>query len=135
MVLRPVFVAALTALGVAAAGAQEDGGFAAPSGNIACDYFEGFLRCDLMEISNRVPPRPDDCDLDWGKAFGMAADDRSAYRLCHGDTVFGSSTPVLDYGSSWSRGGFTCISTERGLTCRNAHGAGWDLSRGNQVLY
>lgn len=123
------------ALGLAPASAQDMDSFRSPTGNIACSYFEGFLRCDLRSVSNRLPQPPSDCDLDWGKAFEMAFDDRRAARICHGDTVFDPGAPVLGYGDSWAGGGFSCISSERGMSCRNGRGAGWDLSRGQQTLY
>jgi len=115
--------------------AQEMASFRSPSGNIACMYVDGFLRCDLGEVSNRLPKRPADCDLEWGKAFEMASSSRHAGRICHGDTVFDPSAPVLPYGASWQGGGFSCISSQRGMNCRNARGAGWDLSRARQTLY
>src|SRR4051812_28883634 len=60
----------------ASAVAQGATGFRSPSGNIHCQYFGGkdaTVRCDLRQISNRPPPRPADCDLEWGKAFEISA--------------------------------------------------------------
>jgi hypothetical protein len=37
--------------------------------------------------------------------------------------------PVLAYGSSWSRGAFTCRSETNGISCENATGNGFFLSR------
>ena len=113
----------------------QEASFRSPSGNIACMYIDGFLRCDLGEVSNRLPKRPADCDLEWGKAFEMGASSRHAQRICHGDTVFDPSAPVLPYGASWQGGTFSCISSERGMSCRNARGAGWDLARAKQSIY
>ena len=110
--------------------------FRSPSGNIHCAYFgDGSLRCDIAETEGRAPRRPADCDLDWGNAFEMTERSRRAGRICHGDTVMDPDAAVLSYGSSWSGGGFSCLSSARGISCRNARGAGWDLSRSSQVLY
>lgn len=125
----------ITLLAVAPASAQDIDSFQSPSGNIGCSYFEGFLRCDIGRVSNRLPARPSDCDLEWGKAFEMTFDGRHAERICHGDTVLDPEAPVLRYGASWSMAGITCMSSERGISCRNAQGAGWDLARARQQLY
>jgi hypothetical protein len=39
------------------------------------------LRCDVMKISNKPPPRPKDFDLDWGRAFEISGTGASAQRL------------------------------------------------------
>ena len=49
--------------------------------------------------------------------------------VCAGDTVLGERGPPLAYGSRFSRGGITCVSRATGLTCRNAAGRGFFLSR------
>jgi len=121
-----------------AALAQDDEGFRSPTGNIHCLYFPidgiGSLRCDIQQITNRLPQPPEDCELDWGTAFAMDVETRHAERICHGDTVVGRY-PILSYGQIWSRGGFICRSTQLGMSCRNRLGAGFDLSRSSQKLY
>jgi hypothetical protein len=120
------------------ASAQDDEGFRSPTGNIHCALVRidgrASLRCDIQQITNRLPQPPADCDLDWGKAFSMDVDDRHAGRICHGDTVVGRY-PILAYGQIWSRGGFICRSDQTGMSCRNRQGAGFDLSRSSQKLY
>ncbi|MHB2168240.1 DUF6636 domain-containing protein [Alsobacter sp. R-9] len=138
--------APLAAAGVLAAGliaaapasAQSSvNGFVMPSGNIYCLADDGdgvFLRCDLKSIARR-PPRPRDCDLDYGTAFEVSDKDRPAARICHGDTVMDEGYPVLPYGASWTRFGFVCLSDMKGVTCRNRHGRGFFLSRATQTLF
>ena len=109
-------------------------GFKSPSGNIHCQVFGGELRCDIAQVSGPLPPRPRDCELEWGQAFAMTATSRSE-RLCYGDTVADNSLPVLAYGSTWRRGGFTCTSEQTGVTCSNAPGHGFALSRAVQRLF
>ncbi len=57
--------------------APQTAGFKTPSSNIHCQFFEiegdKSLRCDIHEITNRPPPRPRDCDLEWGQAFEINA--------------------------------------------------------------
>jgi len=141
MALKKKLLAAavLTAACVQPALAQDSDGFRAPSGNIHCMYFSGdgqaALRCDIQQISGRPPARPRDCDLEYGKAFEVMANAQRAARICHGDTVADPNLRVLAYGQAWARGGFTCTSAETGITCRNARGAGFELSRANQRVF
>lgn len=110
-------------------------GFKSPSNNIHCQYFDGELRCDIMKIANPLPPKPRDCELDWGQAFAVATDSRSSERLCHGDTAADPGLPTLPYGSTWRHGSFTCTSEQTGVTCTNTLGHGFALSRSIQRLF
>lgn len=118
--------------------AQDDEGFRSPTGNIHCLFFridgQASLRCDIRQVTNRLPQPPADCDLDWGTAFAMDAGSPHAGRICHGDTVVGRY-PILAYGQIWSRSGFACRSSQTGMSCRNRRGAGFDLSRSSQKVY
>jgi hypothetical protein len=48
---------------------------------------------------------------------------------CAGDTAYDQSAPVLEYGTAWQRGGFTCVSMTNGVECRNKENHGFLLSR------
>lgn len=113
-------------------------GLQTPSGNIHCQFFndanQTTLRCDIRQIATR-PPRPADCELDWGSAFEVSARGHNAQRICHGDTVIDKSLPVLPYGEVWQRGGFTCTSDQTGLPCFNADRHGFSLSRTRQDIF
>lgn len=119
-------------------------GFRSPSGNIHCQYFDGSsdkppsanaLRCDIKTLGNAVPPRPKDCDLDYGRAFEMNDRDGPALRLCYGDTAMDDRLPVLGYGAVWQRGGISCKSEQSGVSCTNTNGNGFALSRNAQRLF
>jgi hypothetical protein len=45
---------------------DEPTGFKTPSNNIYCQLDESVLRCDIKQTSGATPPRPRDCDLEWG---------------------------------------------------------------------
>lgn len=125
--------------GASSASAQDRAiGLQTPSGNIHCQYFsydkQTSLRCDIGQIAAR-PPRPADCELDWGSAFEVSARGHNAQRICHGDTVMDTSLPVLAYGGIWQRGGFTCTSDQAGLTCFNADRHGFSLSKAKQDIF
>ena len=112
-------------------------GFHTPSKNIACQYYDvdgpATLRCDIMETAT-LPPRPADCEEDWGHAFEMTVRG-GAGRVCAGDTVNDPSLPVLAYGEVWQHAGFTCRSEEAGLTCFNAMQHGFSLSHAAQRVF
>lgn len=117
---------------VVRASAQE--GFQLPSGNIHCALWDGRLRCDALAFAYPRPPRPRDCDLDWGGAIEMGA--RGAARLvCHGDTVANPAAPVLGYGQAWRGPGMTCTAATTGLRCTNAEGHGFELARARLRLF
>jgi hypothetical protein len=117
--------------------AQE--GFRSPSGNIHCQYFaidgDATIRCDLRQVSSRSFPRPRNCDLEWGQAFEISGRAGRGTPLCYGDTVQGNSLPVLPYGRTWQRAGLTCLSEQSGVSCRNARGHGFTLSRAAQRVF
>ncbi|MDH7797266.1 MULTISPECIES: DUF6636 domain-containing protein [unclassified Beijerinckia] len=140
LALAKVLAAVLLGLAsISAAQALEGDSFRSPSSNIHCAYFAdtdgASLRCDIRQTSNKPPPRPRECDLDWGNAFEVLAKSTRGARICHGDTVADPNLPVLSYGAVWSRGGFTCHSAETGILCRNARGAGFELSRAQQRVF
>jgi len=134
-----VLAAALLVAGfVPVAMGQGPEGFRSPSGNIHCQYIgdeDPTIRCDLRQTSNRPPPRPRDCDLEWGKAFEVSSRATRGILLCHGDTVQDNSLPVLAYGRTWQRRGITCISEQTGVRCSNARGAGFEIARAKQRVF
>lgn len=131
----------LMGLGSDRAQAQSPNGFRSPSGNIHCQYIEAdadsdaVLRCDLKAIANRPPPRPKDCDLEWGQAFEVFAKKPLTGPICYGDTVMDDRLPVLSYGGRWQQGDFTCRSERDGVRCVNSLGAGFHLSRSAQQVF
>jgi hypothetical protein len=116
----------------------EDVFFQTPSGNISCAMLSdggGFVRCDMQQLEQTYRQRPQDCDLDWGAVFGIAADGQVGELVCHGDTLLGASPMRLEYGRSVAAFGILCTSERSGLTCRNAAGHGFTLSKARQQLF
>jgi Family of unknown function (DUF6636) len=121
----------LVAIAVAAAAQARESVFVKfrmPSGNIACGYSTDFgpvtLRCDILSGLRPEPRRR--CELDW---TGLSMGRGSARPTCAGDTVYDRRAPVLQYGSVWKRGPFTCVSLLIGLSCANRTGHGFFLSK------
>jgi hypothetical protein len=125
---------ALLGLAMPGAKAQETNEFKTPSNNINCALYEQALRCDVRESTAKPPPRPKDCELDWGHAFEMGVRGKAA-PVCAGDAVGGNNEAVLGYGKSWERQGFRCNSEPTGLTCVNKDGRGWTLKKSEQRLF
>jgi len=134
------FVAALT-IAAFPVSAMAASGFQMPSGNVFCMLEESDgsqpddVRCDIMQMTNRRPRPPADCELDWGDAFVISAGSPRGERMCHGDTVRDPSMPVLPYGSVWRGAGITCMSAPVGVTCQNADGHGFSLARAQQRVF
>jgi hypothetical protein len=108
--------------------------FTTPSRNIGCAGDATSVRCDIRATRTKPPPKPRSCRFDWGNAFALRQRGRPR-RLCHSDTVLGSSR-VLRYGRTQRFGrGIRCTSRTSGLTCRNRDGHGFFLSRERVRLF
>jgi hypothetical protein len=116
---------------------RDDAGFTSPSGHIACLFLDGldgpFVTCEINQKSWKPPPRPADCDLDWG--YGITLRIHADF-FCAGDTVRGDKeagtdgSVILAYGTAMRFRSFTCTSQRTGVDCVNAKTrAGFLLSR------
>ncbi|MCX7646596.1 MAG: hypothetical protein N2Z62_15040 [Rhodobacteraceae bacterium] len=117
--------------------AQDIVSFRSPTGNIHClmfSYPQPGVRCDLRELVPSFPLRPAWCEADWGSAFEVLSTGPGA-PVCAGDTVVMPDAPVLGYGQSLARWGLRCTSRETGMTCTNAEGHGFTLSRRSQKVF
>ena len=130
--MRAVVLAAVLAAVAPAGSEAATAYFETPSRNIACAWHSdvgGSLRCEIRSLLKPMPPRPAGCDVDWGYGISMGRTGRASV-LCAGDTVRRTgAVPILGYGRTWRRGGFTCTSARTGLRCVNASGRGFFLSR------
>jgi hypothetical protein len=131
-------VAGVLAIGVATAAAHSTKVvlFKTPSGNIGCIYSSGpdYLRCDIRSGLVPKPPHPQDCGEAYGDSVSMNRTSRP-HLVCHGDTALDPKARALAYGTSIHVGPFTCRSRTSGLTCSNAAGHGFFLSRQSYRLF
>jgi hypothetical protein len=103
-------------------------GFISPSGNVACMIDASWVRCDIIDNDWSPPPRPADCEFDYGQGISLSAGGPAAF-VCAGDTAFGPDE-VLPYGESITAGVLECESAESGFTCRDVEtGHGFSISR------
>ena len=112
--------------------------FQSPTGNIHCEFFSGLrethVRCDMIELTQSYRKAPQGCGLDWGSSFVLG--DRGKGELnCAGDTIINPGAPVLPYGQAVLVGRISCVSAKTGMTCTNAGGGGFSLSKAKQQLY
>lgn len=112
----------------ASAGAQDLAHFVSPSGNVGCVLDVDYVRCDIAESDWAPPPRPADCEFDYGQGISFGPGEAATF-VCAGDTTLGGAE-VLDYGQSIARGSLSCTSAESGMSCRDdATGTGFSISR------
>lgn len=131
--IRLVVVLAFFAL---PAMAQDNIGFASPSGNIACLIGTSFARCDIAQMTQQDFTKPPaDCPLDFGAAFEIEWDAAKGVALCYGDTVFAPDLPVLVYGQTISLGEMECLSQKTGMVCTNKSGHGFEIAKARQSLF
>lgn len=109
--------------------------FQTPTGNIACAMGGGAIRCEIQEHTWMAPPKPSDCDVDWGGGVQVGREDPGSF-VCAADTVFSPSNPVLDYGERIIKNRFRCSSKQKGVRCVNSKsGHGFFLSRETVRLF
>lgn len=92
-------------------------GFISPTGNVACMIDVNLARCDIIDRDWSPPPRPADCEFDYGQGIEIIAGQPSSF-VCAGDTAFGPDE-VLPYGEAITAGPLRCESANSGITCRD----------------
>ena len=118
----------------ATAQAADPVAFKTPSGNISCTTYGNTLRCDMRRLGNARAEKPASCEFDYGNSFGITRNGRRGRILCVSDAI-GPDHPVIDYGRTWRRNGFTCRVRRSGLRCTNRRNHGFDLRIGRQRLF
>lgn len=128
--LAPLVAVLLAGLAVAtpSAPARTAPGFQSPTRNIGCVIDSASARCDIARHDWPSPRKPASCELDYGDGLAISRSGRRGAFVCAGDTVLNAGG-VLAYGRSITRGGITCTSRASGVTCRNARGHGFRVSR------
>ncbi len=102
--------------------------FSSPTGNIRCGLDASYVRCDISQRSFTMPPKPADCNLDWGSGLELGTAGQSQI-VCAGDAIDGKDLR-LPYGQAIRAGKLICASAEAGITCSQiGNGHGFFLSR------
>jgi hypothetical protein len=129
-----VFAAASLCANPPPANASDFMQFRTPSGNIGCAYDTTSLRCDIRSGIPHPPPRPKNCDLDWGGGYNLSPTGRASV-TCAGDTAIDGHARIIPYGTTWQRGAFRCSSQIAGLRCTNTAGHGFFLSKDPSYMF
>jgi hypothetical protein len=149
MKLTRTLTRSLAAVGLAVAmvagpatAALADHNFETPSGNISCAYSTytdedgdsvDAMGCILYDI-NLGSDADGLCDESFQTiGFLLARTGRAGYG-CFDPSEFDEAV-VLGYGKSFRRGGITCTARKTGLTCKNASGRGFTISRSAQRVF
>ena len=93
-------------------------GFISPTGNVSCMIDVDLARCDIIDRDWSPPPRPADCEFDYGQGIQLVPGESAAF-VCAGDTAFGADD-VLAYGDAITAGPLRCESADAGITCRDS---------------
>jgi len=108
--------------------------FATPSGNIDCALSATDVRCDIGDRIWSAPPRPQDCQLDYGNGVVVSAS--GAGLSCAGDTLLHATTTVLAYGHGARDGDVLCVSQQTDVWCQYVPtGHGFTLAREGYTLF
>ncbi len=116
-----------------------------PTGNIYCEVYRingsinpalngTDLICEVAQSTAPIPPKPKNCDFDWGTRFGMGERGK-AERACYSDVLFRPKMTRLEYGQTRKIAGFTCDLTKTRLRCVNLDKRGFELSKAKQKLF
>ena len=126
-----LLVVALALPGGRFPGLLVQGGFMTPSGNIACNvgllgpgtHGSRAIGCAVYSLTDKRG-----LATWWMKATGPALSGRFQANPA-------TEYPKLGYGRRYTWRGITCVSATTGLTCRNASGHGFFLSRRRQRIF
>jgi hypothetical protein len=123
---------------IAGISAADGFGFMSPSGNIYCNgYISDGGRIDCSIINRQGPTalaRPSSCTQSWGHTYSVEG--RGQARMtCSRVPGPVNYTDIATYGLTAQFGDITCTSESTGLTCRNAAGHGFFLSRRQQNVF
>jgi hypothetical protein len=109
--------------------------FQSPTGNIGCVLVAEVARCDIVKRSWSPPPRPSDCQLDFGQGIAVGRSGKATF-VCAGDTARAPGSKKLAYGTQSQVGDFTCVSRFGGMTCTNrSTGHGFRISAQSYKLF
>lgn len=111
---------------------------------------DGLFQCGIVPLSSRteagcqgtttpVPPRPDDCMINWGNGIRVTNEGPAAF-MCSGGVVYTSGgetiDPPLPVGATIAENGFTCTSAENGISCvDDATGHGFRIAPDSNEVY
>jgi hypothetical protein len=94
------------------------------------------VRCDVKKPKWEAPPKPADCDLDWGQGVAVSRHGNADF-VCAGDTTLDNGHDVLEAGVNIKRGRFKCkAKSDSKIRCLNTRTRdGFGVSRSEVNLF
>jgi hypothetical protein len=146
--MRAIFAACtfLTVSAQVTSAQADDATFKSPTGNINCLYLdvkgEEEMRCDITQFTPSFKTAPKGtsnemivCTPALLHGYSVTPNAATGRAFCPTDAVIDPGSSVLPYGASITRGGMTCVSETSGMTCKNAAGHGFSISRAQQKVF
>ncbi len=107
-----------------------------PTGNIVCALSDRAAACEIADRTFTPPPKPADCEFDWGGELSVVPGAGVAEFGCVSDTFSGEPSSTLAYGDTLTNGVVSCTSARTGTTCRTVRGRhGFTVSRAAYRLF
>jgi hypothetical protein len=104
--------------------------------DVACMATTEVARCDVLRPKWSPPPKPADCDGDWGTGAVFVNDKGSVIHGCVTDSARGNDSHVLAEGRGIEVGQFVCDATASGMKCTDTKsGHGFEVSRASYRFF
>jgi hypothetical protein len=144
--MRMFWLAGLGLICASGLAQAESASFKSPTGNINCIYSDydnkPEVRCDILQFTpsfKTVPAGTSNevitCTPAKLRGFTISPGDAEGKAFCPTDAAIDGDQIVLGYGQTFKRGGLLCTSETSGMTCMNAAGHGFSLSRATQKVF
>ena len=108
--------------------------FTVPGGSIGCSLGGGTARCDVVSAVWSPPAKPRSCHTAWGQGLGVGPGGPGHF-FCAGNSVLDPGGAVVAPGRDDKAGGATCQVRSIGVTCFDAAGSGFFISRTGYYVF
>ncbi len=104
------------------------GAFETTNGNVGCELSGAYVRCDIAARAWSPPPKPSSCQLAWGQGLAVGPSG-AAHFVCAGDSALDPGGIIVQNGVDDKFGSASCQVRYFGVTCFDAAGHGFFISR------
>jgi hypothetical protein len=104
------------------------GAFQTSDGNVGCELSGSSVRCDIAARVWSPPAKPSSCQLAWGQGLAVGPSG-AAHFVCAGDSALDPGGTVVPNGADDEVGSVSCQVRYFGVTCFDAAGKGFSISR------
>ncbi|MGO9753177.1 MAG: hypothetical protein ACLP8S_31940 [Solirubrobacteraceae bacterium] len=104
------------------------GAFQTSDGNVGCELSGGYVRCDIATRAWTASRKPSSCQLAWGQGLAVGPSG-PAHFVCAGDSALDPGGTIVQNATDDQVGSVTCQVRYFGVTCFDAAGQGFSISR------